>query len=63
MHLACNAGHIGVIRALLAHGANVEIANDTHERAIHLASLHGHNECVQMLIEAKANVQDDSIKI
>ena len=58
MHLACAAGHVGVIRILLANGADVDITNDTGERPIHLASRNGREEAVKVLIdEAKANFQ------
>ena len=42
LHLACVAGHIGVIRILLAHnGADVEVYNDTDNRTIYLGSQNG----------------------
>ncbi|CBN77942.1 EsV-1-199 [Ectocarpus siliculosus] len=53
---AAMGGHLGVVKALLAAGANLEGANTSlSTTALHVAVAHGHTEVVNELIEAGAN--------
>lgn len=53
---ASRAGDKQLLEYLLKHRANILIKNKHGDSALHLAALHGHPECVQMLVNAGAEV-------
>ncbi len=59
--VACEVGHIDVVRMLLKNGARVNQAQNNHRTALMQASQNGHIEMVQMLLESGAmvNAVDD----
>ena len=46
LHIACNDGHIGVVRALLSAGATVDLRDINHITPLHTACDRGHTEVV-----------------
>lgn len=58
---AANTGDLVTIKAYLAAGFDVDTLNTKRRSALHCASLHGHRECVAVLIDAGAQValEDD----
>jgi hypothetical protein len=53
--VACASGDTGIVRQLLAAGANVELKDGLSQTPIHIASLKGHEMIVRLLIAAGAN--------
>ncbi len=53
---ACDWGHHGCARALIAAGAAVDVVDDHVLTALKLACISGHHECARALIEAGAAV-------
>jgi ankyrin repeat protein len=58
--LAALAGHLSVVQALLAAGADVDAANHTGYTALMWAALKGHLAVVQALSEAEANLNAEN---
>ena len=52
---ASDKGHVEVVRALLAAGAGVDVANNDGRTALMLASANGHVKVVRALLAAGAN--------
>jgi ankyrin repeat protein len=50
--IACESGHEGAARALLARGARQELQDRHDETALHKAALHGHARIVELLCAA-----------
>ena len=53
---ASNRGHAGIVKALLAAGADVNAASNLGETALICACYHGHLEAARALVAAGANV-------
>ena len=51
IHIACRLGYADVLETLLHHGADVDQISGTGKRAVHLASVRGHVQCVQVLVQ------------
>ncbi|KAH9167683.1 hypothetical protein EDB89DRAFT_1813408, partial [Lactarius sanguifluus] len=60
LHLAAGNGHLGVVRTLLAHKADVNVAKtgDNHT-PLHDASKFGHFDSVQLLMQHGADARTD----
>ncbi|KAH9027271.1 ankyrin repeat-containing domain protein [Lactarius pseudohatsudake] len=60
LHLAAGNGHLGVVRTLLAHNADVNVAKtgDNHT-PLHDASKFGHFDSVQLLMQNGADARTD----
>ncbi|KAH9069622.1 ankyrin repeat-containing domain protein [Lactarius deliciosus] len=60
LHLAAGNGHLGVVRTLLAHNADVNVAKsgDNHT-PLHDASKFGHFDSVQLLMQHGADARTD----
>jgi ankyrin len=56
LHLAAQAGHIPMLRALLSRGANVNAATPSGDTALHFASYAGQDLALRCLLDAGANV-------
>lgn len=56
LHEASAGGDVGLVRFLLARGADKEAADVRGRRAMHLAAMHGHEQVVSVLLEAGAEV-------
>ena len=54
--VACQSGHLPVVRTLLASGASVNQATTHGSTALHAASQEGHDEVVAALLSAGADV-------
>ncbi|KAJ7269766.1 ankyrin repeat-containing domain protein [Mycena rebaudengoi] len=49
-------GHVVMVRLLLEKGANIDLNDDEHATALHIASRKGHVEIVRLLLERGAGV-------
>jgi ankyrin repeat protein len=56
LNAALNKRNIDVVRTLLAHSADVNVITDEGVSPLHLASLSGHRDAVQLLLEHEAYV-------
>lgn len=57
LHIACDAGHIQVVRALACDlKADVNLANDDGHTALHVAVLNEYVDIAKVLIESKADL-------
>ncbi|XP_078664860.1 oxysterol-binding protein-related protein 1-like isoform X2 [Branchiostoma floridae x Branchiostoma belcheri] len=56
LHLASYFGHLPVVRALLMHGADVDIVNDLGDTPLHKAALTGRTDMVTLLLQYNADV-------
>jgi hypothetical protein len=56
LHSASKRGHAACVRMLLVHGADVDAGDATDEKALAYTSMWNQLECMEILIEAKANV-------
>ena len=54
--LASQYGHIEIVRALLAAGANVNLQDNIGKTALYYASSEGHIDIVRLLLEYGADV-------
>jgi hypothetical protein len=58
LHIAAYEGHAACVRMLLEHGADVHASDDDGLTALMCSCIEGDNaECLQILIEAKSDVQ------
>ncbi|MFA6186366.1 MAG: ankyrin repeat domain-containing protein [Phycisphaerae bacterium] len=62
LYYSSAAGHVEVVKFLLAHGANIELGNDHGERPLAKAAKFKHYDVAKILLEhgAKVNCKDDS---
>ena len=56
MHFASMQGHMHCVKALLRHGAQVNIIDENGMTALHFAAYYGHASVVQALLRAGAEV-------
>jgi ankyrin repeat protein len=62
LHVACHKGHLGVVKILLAHGANVEATTNARFTPLYLAARAGHYGIVHTLLEHNADVDSPNFK-
>ncbi|KAK1976061.1 ankyrin repeat-containing domain protein, partial [Colletotrichum cereale] len=55
MHIAARLGHVGVVEALLRHGAPVDARDGRGETPLHLAVDKGHGKVRDFLVERGAD--------
>ncbi len=55
LHAAAAARNAGIVRALLAHGADPNVRQEGSFTPLHEAALHGHEEMVELLLEHGAD--------
>ena len=53
--MAAWGGHVEIVRALLAAGAEVDRGKDGHPRPLYKAAYGGHTACVELLLAAGAD--------
>jgi ankyrin len=58
--LACKDGHIKLVRELLNRNAAVDNATKKGNTALHIASLAGQKEVIQLLLQKQASVNVQS---
>ncbi|XP_026202251.1 cyclin-dependent kinase 4 inhibitor C isoform X2 [Anabas testudineus] len=56
-HDAAREGFVDTVRALMRHGADVNVADQLGNLPLHLAAKEGHLEVVKLVIEQTANPQ------
>ena len=56
LHLACTYDQVGVVKVLLAAGANIRCAGERLQTPLHKAALEGHTDIAQILIRKEAMV-------
>lgn len=54
---ACLHGHIGVVRLLLDHNANIEATHSSHWTPLMLAARRGHVNIVKLLLNRNAKLE------
>jgi ankyrin repeat protein len=59
LHHAATTGHEGMVRILLAKGANIESQDDRGRTAFNCAAAEGHVAVLRVLLNKNANVQAD----
>mmetsp|Transcript_12320 Transcript_12320/g.15966 ORF Transcript_12320/g.15966 Transcript_12320/m.15966 type:complete len:92 (+) Transcript_12320:3-278(+) len=61
IRLASSAGHIGVVKLLLNHGAEVNHTNLYNQNALAYAAKYGHTDVVELLVEhgIDISIRDD----
>eukprot|EP00854_Cymbomonas_tetramitiformis_P018540 gene18540-22132_t len=57
LHQAAEHGETVSVEHLLHGGADVNYQNEEGQRSLHIACLYGHHQIVQMLLEARADVE------
>ena len=58
LYLACGEGRLQTAQVLLAHGANVNFAEDEkHYTPLHIACIRGHVDVVQLLLDHGADIK------
>ncbi len=53
--IAAQEGHSEAVEALLEGGAAINLANIKGSTALHLAANNGHEDCVRVILEARAD--------
>ena len=53
---ASRTGSLNLLRQLVSTGQPIDVSDDTQRTPLHLASAGGHSDCVEYLIELKADV-------
>lgn len=59
---ACYDGHLSVVRYLVEHGADIELANRHGHTCLMISAFKGNYEIVKYLLENGADVNRRSIK-
>ena len=64
LSLACEGGHLGVVKMLLSRGADPNAADDEHSSPLHAAALDGHIDVVRHLLTmgADPNLRDTELQ-
>lgn len=55
---AASAGHVDIVRLLVAHGADCNAISGSGNTPLMYACAGGHEECVRALLDNGANVED-----
>jgi len=56
LHGAVEGGHLGVVKALIAAGANINQSGNDGQTPLQLAAIHGKVEVLQALLQGKVNL-------
>lgn len=56
VHIACQNGFSEILNILISHDANIHLKNKDGNMPIHIATIYKQRECVEILIEAGANI-------
>lgn len=57
-HIACAAGFVEVLRALIDAPADLDLRDDFGSAPVHVAALHGHADCLRLVLETGVDVDD-----
>ena len=58
LYEACQSGHRDIVKLLLDHGADANLASSTGNTPLMVACTHGHTDIVRMLLKAGAKIED-----
>ena len=58
LHAAASAGHLGIVKRLLAANASIEAEDMDHRKPLHHAALQGHTAIVQLLLEKGCSINE-----
>ncbi|PVF90978.1 ankyrin, partial [Serendipita vermifera] len=56
LHYAASMGHLGIVQALISHGANVNFAKSGMDTPLQQAAMYGHHAVVRVLLQKGANI-------
>jgi uncharacterized protein len=59
LYIACETGHLEVVRLLVDAGANVDKWDKGDDTPLSIASQEGHYEIVRLLVDAGADLDND----
>lgn len=62
LRAACFDGHFEIVKYLVAHGADIEVANRHGHTCLMISCYKGHYKIAQYLLSLKANVNRKSVK-
>jgi ankyrin repeat protein len=62
LHIACRAGDLKIVHALLDHGARIDAENHLRQTSLHLAVANGRSDVVRVLLarNAQVNTSDEA---
>lgn len=61
VHMAAEMGRLGILRAMIEHGADVNAGDTNHCTALHVAASENKVEAINVLVEAGGNIEVRSI--
>ena len=62
LHEACNHGYLEIVKALIEHGADVNVRGLDGDTPLHDAAVNGHEEITIVLIQSGGNPESENDK-